>query len=115
MFRLSLTSLSRSLAATAVTGALSLTFAWHPAAATTTQLGLQLPGDPAIGMLLSAEQALLVLTNADRAANGLAPLEFDPDGRIKKVDPLAGPPDGGDQATASAAAARYRARTKTDS
>ena len=54
MFRLGLTSLSRSLAATAVTGALSLTFAWHPAAATTTQLGLQLPGDPAIGMLLSA-------------------------------------------------------------
>ncbi len=78
MFRLSLTSLSRSLAATAVTGALSLTFAWQPAAAT-TQVGLQLPGDPAIGMLLSAEQALLVLTNADRAANGLAPLELDLD------------------------------------
>ena len=45
----------------------------------------------------------------------LAPLEFEADGRIKKVDPLAGPRDGGDQATASAAAARIRARTKTDS
>jgi uncharacterized protein YkwD len=59
--------------------AMSLTFAWQPAAASVIAVGLQLPGDPAVGMLLSAEQALLVLTNADRAANGLAPLEFDPD------------------------------------
>jgi uncharacterized protein YkwD len=73
MIRLDLAPLSRSLAVTALAGALSLTFAWQPAAA------LQLPGDPAIGTLISAEQALLALTNADRAANGLGPLEFDPD------------------------------------
>jgi uncharacterized protein YkwD len=57
--------------------ALALTVAWQPAAANT--LAVQLPGDPAFAMLIPAEQALLVLTNADRAANGLAPLEFDPD------------------------------------
>jgi uncharacterized protein YkwD len=58
---------------------MSLTFAWQPAAAATDGVGLQLPGDPAISTTIAAEQALLVLTNADRAANGLAPLELDPD------------------------------------
>jgi uncharacterized protein YkwD len=77
MIRLGLARQFRSLAATALAGALSLTFAWQPAAA--TEVGLQLPGDPAMGTLISAEQALLALTNADRAANGLGPLEFDPD------------------------------------
>ena len=42
-------------------------------------LHCQLPGDPGIATLISAEQALLALTNVDRAANGLGPLEFDPD------------------------------------
>jgi uncharacterized protein YkwD len=63
----------RSLAATTAAAALSLTFTWLPATAT------QLPGDPAIVTLIAAEQALLVLTNADRAANGLSPLESDPE------------------------------------
>lgn len=58
---------------------MSLTFAWQPAAAATDTLALQLPGDPAIGTMLAAEQALLVLTNADRADNGLAALESDPE------------------------------------
>jgi uncharacterized protein YkwD len=78
MLRLGLGKLSRSLVVTVLAGALSLTFAWQPAAAA-TDVALQLPGDPAIGTMLAAEQALLVLTNADRAANGLAPLEFDPE------------------------------------
>jgi uncharacterized protein YkwD len=61
-------------------GAMALTFAWQPAAAATPiDLGLQLPGDPAVGTMIAAEQALLDLTNADRAANGLGPLEFDQD------------------------------------
>ena len=37
------------------------------------------PGDPAVTTLISAEQALLDLTNADRVANGLEPLELDLD------------------------------------
>jgi uncharacterized protein YkwD len=75
MFHLCLATLSRSIAATALAGAFSITFAWQPAAAA----GLQLPGDPVIATLISAEQALLALTNVDRAANGLGPLDFDPD------------------------------------
>lgn len=77
MNRVSMCQLSRSVAALAVAGTLSLTFASPPAAA--SGLGLQLPGDPALSTLISAEQALLVLTNTDRAVNGLAPLQFDPD------------------------------------
>jgi uncharacterized protein YkwD len=38
---------------------------------------LQVPGDPRIATLISTEQALLDLTNADRAANGLPALELD--------------------------------------
>lgn len=37
------------------------------------------PGDPAVTNLISAEQALLDLTNADRVANGLEPLDLDAD------------------------------------
>ncbi|MGI9147137.1 MAG: CAP domain-containing protein [Chloroflexota bacterium] len=77
MFPLSLAPLSRSLAATVLAGALSLTFAWQPAAA--TELAIQPPGDLAVATLISAEQALLGLTNADRIANGVAPLDSDPD------------------------------------
>jgi uncharacterized protein YkwD len=50
-------------------------FALQPARA--ANLTTQLPGDPGLVTLLSAEQALLDLTNADRVANGLEPLEFD--------------------------------------
>jgi uncharacterized protein YkwD len=37
------------------------------------------PGDPALVHLITVENALLGLTNADRIANGLDPLEFDPE------------------------------------
>jgi uncharacterized protein YkwD len=57
--------------------ALSLVLTWQPAAAISS--GLQLTGDPAIAQLLSVEQALLDLTNADRALNGVPPLQFDPE------------------------------------
>ncbi|MDQ6670597.1 MAG: CAP domain-containing protein [Chloroflexota bacterium] len=78
MFGLHLRPLPRSVAATTLAAALSLTtLAWQPVAA--SEVALQLPGDPAIATLISAEQALLVLTNADRSANGLAPLESDPE------------------------------------
>jgi uncharacterized protein YkwD len=49
------------------------TLASYPAAA------LELPGDPAVAHLAVVEQALLDVTNADRASNGLPALEFDPD------------------------------------
>ena len=66
--------LSRALVMTAAAGWMSLAFSWQPAAAAP-----QLPGDPAAAMLFSVEQAMLDLTNADRLANGLDPLEFDPE------------------------------------
>lgn len=67
----------RFLAGFTVAAALSVTVAWQPAAA--SGLALPLPGDPALAQLFSVEQALLNLTNADRAANGLPPLQFDPE------------------------------------
>src|SRR4051812_227188 len=39
----------------------------------------ELPGDLAVGHLVTVEQTLLDLTNADRAANGLPALDFDPE------------------------------------
>jgi len=66
--------LSRSVVMTAAAGWMSIAFTWQPAAAAG-----QLPGDPAAAMLFSVEQAMLDLTNADRVANGLDPLEFDPE------------------------------------
>src|SRR5579859_6581007 len=63
----------RSLVAIALAGWLSLAFTWQPAAA------LQLPGDPSVAMLFAVEQTMLDLTNADRMANGLDPLDFDPE------------------------------------
>jgi uncharacterized protein YkwD len=39
---------------------------------------MALPGDPAFTNLISAEQALVDLTNADRVANGADPLQLDP-------------------------------------
>jgi uncharacterized protein YkwD len=38
---------------------------------------MALPGDPSFVNLVSAEQALIDLTNADRAANGVDPLQLD--------------------------------------
>ena len=38
-----------------------------------------MPGDPAVMLPLTAEQSLFDLTNADRIANGVAPLMADPD------------------------------------
>jgi uncharacterized protein YkwD len=49
---------------------------WQPAAAAGAAT---LPGDSAVITLISVEQALMDLTNADRVANGLDPLEFDPE------------------------------------
>jgi uncharacterized protein YkwD len=77
MHRLGLGPLSRLFASTVAAAGLSLAFAWHPVAA--SEMALQLPGDPAVGTMIAAEQALLNLTNADRAANGLPALDFDPD------------------------------------
>jgi uncharacterized protein YkwD len=37
------------------------------------------PGDPSFLLLVSAEQSLVDQTNADRATNGLAPVQLDPD------------------------------------
>ena len=41
--------------------------------------GALLPGDPALINLVAAEQALVDLTNADRVANGVDPLQVDPE------------------------------------
>jgi len=65
--------LSRSLVMTVAAGWMSIAFTWQPAAAAS------LPGDPSAAMLFSVEQTMLDLTNADRVANGLDPLEFDPE------------------------------------
>ena len=56
---------------------LATTLVARPAAA--ADAALMLPGDPAIVHMIAVEQALLELTNADRGANGLAPLDFDPE------------------------------------
>jgi uncharacterized protein YkwD len=77
MFRATLARATRSLATTLVAGAMSFGMTWQPAAA--WDAGLQLPGDPAFGTLMASEQALLDLTNADRVANGLPALDFDPE------------------------------------
>jgi uncharacterized protein YkwD len=37
------------------------------------------PGEPSFSLLVSDEQSLIDLTNADRAANGVAPVQVDPD------------------------------------
>ncbi len=43
------------------------------------EASMVVPGDPALIHLISVEHTLLELTNADRVANGLDPLDFDPD------------------------------------
>jgi uncharacterized protein YkwD len=53
-----------------------LALSWQPASAAGTGI---MPGDSAVVTLISVEQALLDLTNIDRVANGLDPLEFDPE------------------------------------
>src|ERR1051325_3802885 len=37
------------------------------------------PGEPSFSLLVSDEQTLIDLTNADRAANGVAPVQVDPE------------------------------------
>jgi uncharacterized protein YkwD len=54
-----------------------LAMAWQPAWA--ANAGALPPNDPALGSLISAEHTLLELTNADRTANGLEPLDLDVD------------------------------------
>jgi uncharacterized protein YkwD len=75
MFRPGVVSSWRSLVATVATSVLLCVVALPPTAS--ASLAVELPGDPALITLISAEQTLLDLTNADRVANGLAPLEFD--------------------------------------
>src|SRR5258708_13872011 len=65
--------LSRSFVMTVMAGCIAMAFTWQPAGA------LQLPGDPSAALLFSVEQAMLDLTNADRTANGVDPLVFDPE------------------------------------
>ncbi|GAC1314523.1 MAG: hypothetical protein NVSMB2_04100 [Chloroflexota bacterium] len=64
----------RPLAASLAAGALYVSAVLPTAAA---DVAVQLPGDPAAGLLGSVERSMFDLTNADRAANGLPPLEFD--------------------------------------
>jgi len=68
---------SRSLVMTGVASCISIALTWQPAAAASADLQTQ--GDPAVAMLITVEQTMLDLTNADRAVNGVAPLEFDPE------------------------------------
>jgi uncharacterized protein YkwD len=63
--------------AVALLSILAMTLVARPAQAADAQL--MLPGDPAIVHMIAVEQALLELTNVDRAANGLGPLDFDPE------------------------------------
>jgi uncharacterized protein YkwD len=67
----------RSAQSLLAAGVLLVAFAVQPVVA--ADLAVQVPGDPAIASVIAVEQALLELTNADRVANGLAPLEFDPE------------------------------------
>jgi uncharacterized protein YkwD len=62
-----------------VLSALALAALVHASPVAATEASLLVPGDPRAMNLLSAEQALLDLTNADRVANGLEPLQTDPD------------------------------------
>jgi uncharacterized protein YkwD len=56
---------------------LPTTMAWQPAWA--ANAGALPPDDPALEALMSAEQTLWELTNVDRVANGLEPLDLDVD------------------------------------
>jgi uncharacterized protein YkwD len=69
-------SLCIALAAAALVSA-----GWAPSLQpTSAHAAIDLVGDPAPGIIETpAEQALLDLLNADRAQNGLPPLDFDPD------------------------------------
>jgi len=71
----------------------SIAFAWQPAAAASADP--QTPGDTAAAMLITVEQTMLDLTNADRAANSVAPLEFDPEtiavARVRAASQLGAP------------------------
>ena len=101
---MSRSSLVRPLGRLLAASALALAMTAQPTLAlNATSL---VPGDPAVTTLISAEQALLDLTNADRVANGLEPLELDLDalavardreawrGRLGAVITLAAPVHG---------------------
>jgi uncharacterized protein YkwD len=75
MFRSGLAAVLGSLAIAAVT-----LMASRPAFA--SDASMLLPGDPALIHLVTVEHSLLELTNADRIANGLAPLDFDADSLV---------------------------------
>jgi uncharacterized protein YkwD len=62
-----------------ILSAFALAVLVHATPAAAADASMLLPGDPRVMNLLSAEQALLDLTNADRVANGLDPLQVDPD------------------------------------
>jgi uncharacterized protein YkwD len=72
MFRSGLAALLGTLAIAAVT-----LLGRQPAFA--TDAGVLTAGDPVLIHLITVENAMLEVTNADRVANGLEPLEFDPD------------------------------------
>jgi len=59
--------------------ALQATFAWPSQPVDAMDASMAAPGDPAISTLVATEQALVDLTNADRSANGVAPLSLDTD------------------------------------
>jgi uncharacterized protein YkwD len=67
----------RTALAAALGAALVLVATIEPALA--MDAGMVLPDDPAVASLVSSEQSMLDLTNADRVANGDDPLQFDPD------------------------------------
>jgi uncharacterized protein YkwD len=77
MFRLGTWPIPPSAVGGLLAFTLFVALSWQPVAA--ADAAIQLPGDPALITLISVEQALLNLTNIDRAANGLDPLEFDPE------------------------------------
>jgi uncharacterized protein YkwD len=62
-------------------GALALVMPMAVAAQPVAAMNAQslAPGDPALVNQIAAEQSLLDLTNADRLANGVDPLQLDPD------------------------------------
>jgi uncharacterized protein YkwD len=68
--------LTRPFLASLAAAALTLTVALQPTAAADGAAGFV---DPAAATMIATELTLLELTNADRVANGLEPLQFDPE------------------------------------
>ncbi len=72
---MSRTGSSRWLIGLALLAITATTLLGRPAGAS----AFEAPGDLAVIRMVAAEQALLDLTNVDRAANGLPALDFDPE------------------------------------